>query len=404
MSALHTVNSWVNTKKAHYKSTTQLAARREKLWQKLQPALARTPALADLSGRPLYDFPILEAAQIRQDIGQWNSLRINHSEAQEAAETAERGVSQLLPHGTSAGYSTGTIEARGIFLSSPKERAIYLGQALAKLLPLSALLNPSILLFLRADNALYHSNLLRITHCPLNLTPAEKKRIAERCNPTIMIAPPHVLAELVREGVQLPKLKHCFYGAEPIGTLERTWMAQHFGTSPQPIYQATEGFLAAPCRYGQLHLNEDSLVIEWQEVPGTSGHQIIVTDLQRHSQPMIRVKLDDFIERDDTTCPCGFAGAKILPVAGRIQDIWRYGPQTITPRQITDLLANIVGPSAEWKAIGTPNGIELQLATSTPQELATNAVAALSRIAPTQVHTLHTIHYPKRRRVEWRAT
>ncbi|MCH2547110.1 MAG: cell division protein FtsA [Alphaproteobacteria bacterium] len=403
--AYFTCASWLRTRKAQAESAQQLTTRREKLWQALQPAIARTPALQEFANTPLQNFPVFLPHQLREDIGQWNSCDIGHAQAHAAAEAAEKGEVALLGNCISAGYSTGTSGVRGLFMASPKERAIYLGQALAKLLPLQSLFGARVLLFLRADNALYSGGrLFSLTHCSLTATAEEKQRIAEQVNPTILIAPPHVLAELSRRQTRLPALRHCFYGAEPMGDAEALWITHVLGIRPLPIYQATEGFLAAPCHHGRLHLNEDSITIEWEAVKGTLGHQIIVTDLQRHTQPIVRVKLDDFIEHDSAPCPCGFGGSVIRPIAGRVQDIWRFAKQTVTPRMVTKLLEAELGASAEWKAIASPEGIQLLLNKTTSHDAAQQAAATLSRFAAVHMAELHEPPYPKRRRVEWRAS
>ena len=42
------------------------------------------------------------------------------------------------------------------------------------------------------------------------------------------------------------------WGAEPMGVLERDWIGAALGVHPDPIYQATEGFLGAACPEGVL--------------------------------------------------------------------------------------------------------------------------------------------------------
>lgn len=402
-SAYYAFDSWLRTRRAQHESAAQLAARRERLWRTLQSAIAKTPALKHLAEQPLSSFPVQSPLQLREDIGLWNSCGIDHAAAHAAAQSAERGEKALLPHGISAGYSTGTSGTRGLFLASPRERAIYLGQALAKLLPLKHVLGARILLFLRANNSLYNEGgLLSLIYCPLTATATEKQRVAEHVNPTILIAPSHILAELAARRVKLPALTHCFYGAEPMGEAECALITDVLGIRPHPIYQATEGFLAAPCRNGRLHLNEDSLNIEWEPVENTAGHQLIVTDLQRHTQPIIRVRMDDFIERDERPCDCGFAGATIYPVAGRTQDIWRFGQHVLTPRNITELLETHLSAEQEWKVIGSHNSIQLHLAPTIANEAAQRAATALSRLAPVHITELSAQPIVKRRRVEWR--
>ena len=407
------LQSWYCTQRTLKMSSEQLHQYRLKLWGRLQPAIFRTPALSSLSGCELNEFPIITPTQIRGDIANWNSLGINNTEAFNAAENAEKGDNGEIIPGVIAGYSTGTSGKKGLFIASEKERSIYLGQNIAKLLSIKSILSGTrIMLFLRANSRLYSdsqkSKLVKFNYCSLSLDAQEKLKAVEDFKPTILIAPSHVLFELARTGYKNSSLARCFYGAEPMGDDERSWIEQKIGTRPDPIYQATEGFLGFSCKYGRLHLNEDSLNIEFEPVTGTNGYQIIVTDLHRTTQPIIRVKLDDFIELDNTPCKCGFSGQTILPVSGRVQDIWRLQKNIITPRQITETIEKSIGASKKWSAIASNHSVKLLLENSVSNDLAQNTARKLSTTlkleCPVQIESIASLTPEnKRQRVKWRA-
>lgn len=407
MQTYHIFHSWLDTHIARQKSADDLMRRRKMLWSKLQPAIAKTPALMHLSGQSLDKFPILSPMQIRDDIGRWNSCSISHEAAHMAAQDAEKGGNGEIRKNIIAGYSTGTSGTRGVFLTSQKERALHLGQSIARLFPLSTLPKARIMLFLRANSRLYNdSKLFSLKYCPLTLSLREKLLAIAQYRPTILIAPPHILAELANASVNIEHLSHCFYGAEPMGDTECDWITKKLGIRPSPIYQATEGFLGSACRYGHLHLNEDSIEVEFSAVNGTSGFQITVTDLLRKTQPVIRVQLDDYIELDNHPCVCGFTGKIIRPVAGRVRDIWRYPDKFITPREITALLEDALLPSTAWKAVGSPHAIQLHVPLATANANVQDAVKKLKDLVPLkcQVHVseLTVSTAPKRHRIEWR--
>ena len=87
------------------------------------------------------------------------------------------------------------------------------------------------------------------------------------------------------------------------------------------VYQCTEGFLAAPCKHGTLHFNEDFLMIEKKYIDQeqTKFHPII-TDLLRKTQPIVRYELNDIIS-EKKNCPCGSKHIGINQIEGRSDDI-----------------------------------------------------------------------------------
>lgn len=406
------LKSWYQTNRLMKFSAEDLEKRREKLWLYLQSALTDTPALSELAGRIISEFPIITPDKIRENILAWNSAGIADNDARQAAEDAEKGGKGEIKKGIIAGYSTGTSGTRGLFLASAQERAIYMGQSMAKLLPASSLYGGvRIMLFLRANSKLYsngkRSGFFQFSYCSLDLKTQEKLDAINAFQPTILIAPSHVLMEIAEAGASIPSLAKYYYGAEPLGEQERLFLQNHFGQAPHPIYQATEGFLAAPCKHGRLHLNEDSLNIEAEAVAGTSGHQIIVTDLHRKTQPIVRVKLDDFIEFDPIPCQCGFGGRTIKPVSGRVQNLWRFENHIITPRQVTESLERSLGAQAKWMAVGTPDRVELKLRPDISNAHAKIAIHNLQHdlnlSLPIDISTLNdNFAQPKRHRVQWR--
>lgn len=356
------------------------------LWRRMAPVVAATPALSHLAGRPLHAFPVTPAEQVREAFARWNTRGLSAPAAEAAADAAEHGARGELHSGLVAGWSTGSSGLRGLFVTSPEERARYLGQALARLLPGHALLRPwRIALCLRADNALYRdvSAAGRITFrfIPLHLPTPEKAATLEAFAPDVLIAPSHVLAELARAaeagGFGVPGLGALFYGAEPMGAAERAWIAGVFGLRPDPIYQATEGFLGVPCREGVLHLNEDSLVFELEAVPGSSRFRPVVTDLRRTTQPVIRLRLDDLVQPIGCDCRCGSPLLAIEPVEGRVGDLWRWDGVVIHPREVERVIESALGPRAWWCAEASEGEVRLHAACEEDREAGTPALRRL---------------------------
>lgn len=373
----------------------------------MAPVLRATPALADHAGKPLDALPITDVATMRADFAGWNSRGIREADARAAAEAAERGEAALLAGGISAGLSTGSSGTRGLFLADPQERARYVGQALARLLPATALVRGArIALCLRADSALYRdvgrAGRFAFHFVPLAASPADRAAALERIDPQVLIAPPHVLADLAQAGIALPALNRLFYGAEPLGEAERGWIAARLGRRPDPIYQATEGFIGATCRQGTLHLNEEEMVVELEPVPGTSRFRPIVTDLGRRTQPIVRIRLDDLVEPLAAPCPCGAATRAVRPIEGRIDDLWRWPGATICPRDVDTALAAALGGGARWRAIAGPAGVTVESDAPDDAVPALRGLLAAHRVdRPVSTRPFKADTAPKRRRVRW---
>ncbi|MBQ4487831.1 MAG: adenylate cyclase, partial [Ruminobacter sp.] len=87
------------------------------------------------------------------------------------------------------------------------------------------------------------------------------------------------------------------------------------------IYQATEGFLACTCRYGNLHINEDVLAVQ-REYVDKDKFIPVITDFSRTSQPVIRYRLNDILTESHEPCPCGSMCLRIAGIEGRCDDIF----------------------------------------------------------------------------------
>ncbi len=413
------ITSFLQTKFWMRASKRALARHRDRLWTDLQPSLAATPALKPYVNRPLSDYPIIEPKVLRADYGAWNSLGLNHAQVMEGALCGELGSKSDpadLPAQTSFGFSTGTTGNRGVFIASAEERADYIGQSLARLLPWSTLFKGGrIALILRASSQLYSdvgtNGRFTFKHIPLTCSEQEVIAQLRDYQPTILIAPAHRLALLAKARLSgqlgpLP-LMHCFTGSEPIGEQERHWIGKHLGVLPNSIYQATEGFLGASCRYGRLHLNEHALVIAKEPVSGTKLWRPIVSDLRRKSQPIVQVRLDDLLE-DDTQdpCSCGYAGRTINLVFGREQDIWRWPSRILTPPEIYRALEAILPPQIAWQITGGPLQISLSLEKASPDDVRDSVVSKLAALLNPPVPIVLTPEEPnqpnpKRRQILW---
>ncbi len=343
---------------------------------------------------------------MRADYGAWNSLNMSDAELRALADAAEAGNAVGdLSAGWSSGSGGGT---RGLFVASSTERADYIGQSLARLLPARALLKRQRLaLHLRANNDLYRDvqrGRFAFAHFPLETSLEETIAALMQFDPTILIAPPHRLIAYAKVGLRLPSLRHLFCGSEPISQAETEFLTEAFGVRPGAIYQATEGFLGAECPKGRLHLNEHAIEFELKSIPATDGFRPVITDLRRTSQPIVRLRGDDYLELDPKPCPCGYGGRVVRAPQGRVRDIWHLGKRVVTPPQVVGAVETILGGARDWQAEASSDTVTLRVAADCSEAMANDATMALGDLTGLPVEL--TRDFPsrlalKRRKVVW---
>ena len=275
-----------------------------------------------------------------------------------AADTAaeEGRPSPRLP-GLTAGLSSGTSGRRGVFLASAAERHAWAGTALARLLPRPLLGGPPhrAALFLRAGSALYDtvtSRRVSFGFFDLSETPEAHVEALNRFNPTVLIGPPAVLRRLAEASELTIEPERVVAGADVLDSLERDPIERRWGAPVHQVYQATEGFLAATCPHGTLHLNEDVAVIEQAPVPDLPGCFVpILTDFRRTTQPLVRYRLDDVLRLRPTPCPCGLVFTALERIEGRLSSLIRAGGREVAPSEIHAALVAALPGLADYRVV-----------------------------------------------------
>jgi phenylacetate-CoA ligase len=88
-----------------------------------------------------------------------------------------------------------------------------------------------------------------------------------------------------------------------------------FGKNIVSEYGSAEsGLIAFECPNGSMHINMENVIVEEE------NNEIIVTNLNSYSFPIIRYKLGDYIRLEDKKfeCPCGRAHPIIKDIFGRV--------------------------------------------------------------------------------------
>ena len=268
-------------------------------------------------------------AEMMAEFDRWNTVGLTKEEAFQAAWEAEQSRDFTpVVRGVTVGLSSGTSGNRGLFLVSPDERARWAGAVLAKLLPGPLWQRHAVAFFLRANSNLYTSVRGRTIQFSffdlLDTLDAHIQRL-NTYQPTIIVAPPsmlRLLAEAYRTGrLVIPIPRKVISVAEVLEPLDETYIQETFGQPVHQVYQCTEGFLAATCAHGTLHVNEDVLLVE-KEYVDDKRFVPIITDFSRLTQPIIRYRLNDILIEKTEPCPCGSVFMALEKVEGRCDDVF----------------------------------------------------------------------------------
>jgi len=301
----------------------------EKRWARLQNDLLASPFYREnaLAKKNLQQYPILNKSEFMSNFDQINTVGITLSEAMEVAEKAER-LRDFSPtiNGITIGLSSGTSGNRGIFMASKKERANWVACVLDRVIGFS-LKKRSVAFFLRANSNLYSSITSKLLRFSFFDILGQIEGYIEKLNalqPTILVAQPSILLELasfVEEGKLSISPSKVISVAEVLSPEDSKYLKGVFQQTIHQVYQCTEGMLAASCEHGNLHFNDDFLIIEKKYLDAEKKRfHPIITDLIRTSQPIIRYELNDIIH-EKIDCPCGSTFTAIEKVEGRSDDV-----------------------------------------------------------------------------------
>lgn len=362
-------------KRLRFTQRAPLLAHQQRQWRRFErQVLARSPYFQPYCGQPLAQWPMMDKAVLMRDFDRINTAGLGLDEVWQTAMAAERSrdFSSSL-NGYDVGLSSGTSAQRGVFVVSAAERARWAGVILAKLLPRGLCHPERVALILRANNNLYEgvgrSRRLRFQFFDLMQAFAPLCADLQRYQPSIIVAPAQVLcalAQAVQQGrLMMPPLR-VISAAEVLSAADRQLLQSVFGQVHE-VYQATEGFLAATCAHGRLHLNEEYVLFE-EEWLDEQRFVPIITDFTRRTQPMVRYRLDDVLTLDPRPCPCGSATRVLAAIEGRLGDVVRLPGQAGEPvalfaDALNRVFALTLPQQADYQLTQTgPDGLRLAVA------------------------------------------
>lgn len=293
------------------------------------------------SGRSqLTHFPIMDKNIFLKNFDAYNRHGLSLEEAQSFAlqSEKERRFSENFK-GLTVGLSSGTSGRRGVFLASPRERTLWAGILLARMLRprharqiLNFLKPPlQIAFFLRSDSQLYQTlstKRIRFVYYDLLTDLQSQIERLDQQMPDILVAPASVLVELAnlkRDNKLLIAPTQVISVAETLEPDDNAALSRTFDVSIDQIYQATEGFLGYTCACGRLHLNEAFVHFEKEWLDKEHKRFIpIITDFTRQTQAIIRYRLDDILHTSNEECPCGSYEQVLDHIEGRLDDVLKF--------------------------------------------------------------------------------
>ncbi|MFS7160250.1 F390 synthetase-related protein [Serratia proteamaculans] len=323
--------------------------------------LTKSPYFSRFNRQAIATWPQMDKALMMEQFDQMNTAGLQRDQLLACARRSEQQRDFSPKIGKySVGLSSGTSGQRGIFVVSPHEQSVWAGGMLAKMLPEGLFAGERVALFLRADNNLYHSvnnRWLSLEFYDLFAPFAEQLSRLEQQAPTIIVAPAQVLRALalavLAQQIRL-EVKKVISVAEVLEEQDRQLLAQVFPAVGE-VYQATEGFLAATCAHGTLHLNEEFLHIEPQWID-EQRFTPLITDFTRSTQPIVRYRLDDVLVRQTEPCPCGQPSMAIARIEGRRDDQLilpdTFGqPQVVFADLCSRAIANVLPLTSDYRLV-----------------------------------------------------
>lgn len=323
------------------------------------------------------ELPIIDQKMMMENFNEFNTRGINKDEVLACTIGPNKNQSfNLKQKNIVVTPSSGTSGFQSLFLLNSFEESRWVGTFLAKAIPFSSRHNQKVALFMRVNPSLYEalqSKKIHFKYFDMIKSVHDQIIELEKYRPTLLVAPPSVLrimAYLKREmRLRLRPLK-IFSIAEVLEPIDQEYIESIFDQEIHQIYQAAEGFLGITCSQNVMHLNEDLMVFQEEDL-GQRRFTPIVTDLFREVQPLIRYRLNDVLVRGENNCSCGSYYRTIEKVECRKDDVFVFYDELknnrilLYPDYIRELIAAFSEQVEEYRVSQDfANHLKLQLRVS----------------------------------------
>jgi len=334
----------------------------------------------------IWNLPPVNKSIMMENLTGYNTVGLTKDEVIDFCLEVERtrDFSRRLK-GINVGMSSGTSGNKGVEIVTSREEGYMKAALLARFdLPKGEKINLAFILRVCAPAFNLDKFGHKLTYIS-QLNPIEKiTGELEKLNPNVLSAPPSMLKIIAKE-VESRRLaikpKRVISYAEVLYPDVKIYLEKVFGSAIHQIYKCTEGPIAITCACGSLHINEDLVAAETLNGDGTQTpagepcKRLLVTDLHKRSQPIIRYELNDIIVIDKNKCRCGSNFRVIKEVQGRADDMfWGLrnssgAEQFIFQDYISRAVISTSGDIDDFQAIQTEYGkilLRIKLADGAP--------------------------------------
>ncbi len=238
----------------------------------------------------------------------------------------------------SIGLSSGTTGGRLLTVLSKQERDLYTCLLWARNSLPPGIRPLRVLFALRTYNPTFTEIGIfgvRMVYVDYTHAPEELAALINLKRLNILAGPPSLLLLIARNRDRINhRIDALVSYAEVLDDDSKARLEEAFGAPVVQIYQGAEGFIGSTCKCGNLHLNEDVVLAEPLGDPETGPVRVLLTDLYRRTQPLIRYRMDDFLELEEDPCPCGSSFRRIRRIHGRVDDVFVLLDETGQPRYL----------------------------------------------------------------------
>ena len=336
-----------------------------------------------------YSLPLVNKKKMMDNLTDYNTVGLTKEEILAFCLEVERSrtFTKRL-HGINVGLSSGTSGNKGVEIATRSEE-MYMKAALFARFAVPKKEKLNLAFILRVSSPAFNLNMFghRMKYISQLDTIENIDSKLETLQPNVISAPPSMLKIITREAekgrIHISPKKLVSY-AEILYPDVKDYLARTFGCPVHEIYKCTEGPIAISCRCGNLHINEDLVLVEvlnndgTYTEPGKPCQRLVATDLHKRSQPIIRYELNDIITISPSKCPCGSSFRVIQSIQGRADDVfWAKGRDTgkwqyISPDYISRAVITASDEVDEYQVVQvSPEEVlvRLQLIEGASQEL-----------------------------------
>jgi putative adenylate-forming enzyme len=281
----------------------------------------------------IWNLPIINKKIMMDNLSDYNTAGLTKDEIINFCLEAERtrDFTRRLK-GLTIGMSSGTSGNKGVEIVTHEEEN-YMKAALFARFDFPKKKKINLAFILRVSSPAFSLNRFghKLTYISQFETIENIKARLKSINPNIISAPPSMLkilaAEKEKGNLTIQPLRLVSY-AEVLYPDVKKHLEDIFKCEVHQIYKCTEGPIGISCKFGNLHINEDLVAVQTLDADGKSTpagqpcKKLVITDLHKKSQPIIRYELNDIITISEEKCRCGSEFRIIKEIIGRTDDLF----------------------------------------------------------------------------------